>query len=305
MAPSGSVALTYKPTDELSIYSKYSRGWKPGVFNAAVLLNQNVGGDVFRPEIKLTDPEFLDAFEIGMNASWFDGAIEMRSALFYYKYSDYQVFIFRNSFGAPPQFEIVNANDAQIYGAEIDLYLEPLRDRVPQAMERLILEARFSWLESEFLDFTDTNTTFAGVNFVTQEIDFSGNQLPNAPRFKLSTSARWTFELGRFGSLTPRYDLTYTADVHFDPSEGRGLPRPELSPAPELPKYSIAQKAYVLHDLRLSYLTPGGQIELAGWVRNLTDETYKTYTAEATGIDSLLNWIGDPRTFGASISVNW
>jgi iron complex outermembrane receptor protein len=236
-APTGAIALRYRPTESVSMYAKYSHGWKPGVFNAAVLFNQDTGGGSFRPEIKKTDPEELDAFEVGLNASWLGGALETRLALFYYKYSDYQVFIFRNSFGAPPQFEIVNADDAQIYGAEVDVFAEPLQGLVPEFFEQLILEARFSWLESEFLDFTDTNTIFAGVNFVTQVVDFSGNRLPNSPRFKLSTTARYAFDLGRFGTITPRYDLTYTHEVFFDPSEGRGAPRPDiLTIAPGLPR---------------------------------------------------------------------
>jgi len=305
-APTGAIALRYSPTEDVSFYAKFSRGWKPGVFNAAVLFNQDTGGGTFAPEIKKTDPEEIDAFEIGLNASWFDGAVETRAALFYYKYSDYQVFIFRNSFGAPPQFEIVNANDAQIYGAEVDIYAEPLAGRVPSFFERLILEARFSWLESEFLDFTDTNTIATGAGFITEEVDFSGNRLPNSPRFKVSVSARYAFDLGRFGTITPRYDMVYTGEIFFDPSEGRGkLRSPELGLAPTLPKYSVGQRAYVLHDVRLSYLLPGDQIEIAGWVRNLTDERYKAYVAEATGVQSLLNWIGAPRTYGGSLSFTW
>jgi iron complex outermembrane receptor protein len=177
---------------------------------------------------------------------------------------------------------------------------------VPSFFERLILEARFSWLESEFLDFTDTNTIFSGFGFITEEVDFSGNRLPNSPRFKISASARYPFDLGRFGTLTPRYDMTYTGEVFFDPSEGRGAPRnPVFGLAPSLPKYAVGQQAYLLHDVRLSYLLPGEHIEISGWVRNLTDERYKTYVAEATGIASLLNWIGAPRTYGGSLSLTW
>ena len=306
--PTYSISLSYRPTPTLSIYAKYTRGWKPGVFNSAVLFNaQAQGGGSFGADIRVADPETIDAYEVGFDGNWLDGALSMRAALFYYDYTDYQVFIFRNDFGSPPQFEIINANDALIYGAEIDLFVQPLKGRVPQAFDRLLLEARFSWLESQFLDFTDTDTIIVGMA-TTRVIDFSGNQLPNAPRFKLSASASWSIDLGdlgRYGTLTPRYDVTYTSDIFFDPSEGRGLPPRPTDIKPQLPKYAIAQKAYFVHDVRLTYALPAGFIEVSGWIRNLTDENYKTYVANAAGAEALLNWIGEPRTYGGSLTMRW
>ncbi len=72
-----------------------------------------------------------------------------------------------------------------------------------------------------------------------------------------------------------------------------------------LPQFAIGQKAYVLHNVRLTYLFPNEQIGVSGWVRNLTDERYKIYAAQAVGFESLLNWIGDPRTYGLSVSIDW
>ena len=78
-----------------------------------------------------------------------------------------------------------------------------------------------------------------------------------------------------------------------------------IGPTNELPQFAVGQRAFLLHNLRLSYRLPNDQIEISGWVRNLTDERYKTYVAEATGLQSLLNWVGDPRTYGVSLSFSW
>lgn len=303
MAPSAAIALSYRPSDEFEVYAKYSRGWKPGVFNAAILRNKVVSTEALRPEIRITDPEHVDALEIGTRTRFLEETLEVRAALFYYKYIDYQVFTLKNSPWALPQFEIVNANDAQIYGAEVDLFAEPLMGRVPPLWEGLALEVRFSWLESKFLDFSDTRTILLQNLAVTQVLDFSGNRLPNTPRFKVSSSIRYPFELAGLGTLTPRYDLSYTDDVYFDASEGVGRP---LGIATELPKFAVGQRAYLLHNVRLSYRLPNDRIEISGWVRNLTDERYKTYVADATAsIESLLNWVGEPRTYGVSFSASW
>ena len=53
------------------------------------------------------EKETSSAFELGFNGSWFDSTLELRAAAFYYKYHDYQVFLFKSRFGSPPQFEVV------------------------------------------------------------------------------------------------------------------------------------------------------------------------------------------------------
>ena len=309
-APTGGLSLTYRVNEDVSLYGKYSRGWKSGTFNAAVLANELVGETELVPDITAAEPESVDAFEIGASGRFFDGTLELKGAFFYYKYDDYQVFVLQTTAAAPPQFEIINANDAQIYGAELELFAEPLVGRVPELLEGLSLVGRFSWLESEFLDFTRQIEQPVGGALLTRTVDFSGNRLPNTPRFKASGSVTWTFPIGRWGAIIPHYDFSYTDDVFFDPSEGRGTP-PLLSPAGvptslPLSDFAIGQPAYWLHNARLTYRLPGDMIEISGWVRNFTDTRYKTYVADATQtFQSLINWIGDPRTFGGSISLRY
>ncbi|MBW2698555.1 MAG: TonB-dependent receptor, partial [Deltaproteobacteria bacterium] len=70
--------------------------------------------------------------------------------------------------------------------------------------------------------------------------------------------------------------------------------------------FAIGQRSHVLHNLRVAYQLPGGNIEIATWVRNLTDFHYKTYVADASpSVGGLLNWIGDPRTWGVSVRVDF
>ena len=111
-------------------------------------------------------------------------------------------------------------------------------------------------------------------------------------------------DMGRWGALIPRYDFSWTDDVFFDPSEGRGVPA--LAAASSIPfsKYAIGQPAYWVHNARLGYRTGVGNIEISAWVRNLTNEVYKTYVADSSvNFFSLLNWVGEPRTYGGSISL--
>jgi iron complex outermembrane receptor protein len=133
-------------------------------------------------------------------------------------------------------------------------------------------------------------------------VDYTGNRLPNTPQFKVSGSAEYTIELGRYGALIPRYDFAWTHDIFFDPSEGRGAPQgPNRAP---LPDFAVGQAAYWIHNVRLAYRSPDERFELAGWVRNLTDEVYKTLAFDASKSAGLVgNLVGDPRTYGVSLSI--
>jgi iron complex outermembrane receptor protein len=304
-APTGTLNLNYRFSEEVSAYWKYSRGWKPGSINS---ISKNCPRDDPGCDpsgaVSFADPETIDSFETGLRGSWLDGRLQAGSALFYYKYTDYQVFVVSTE-GFNPTLVIINADDAQVYGAELDIRAEPLVDLVPPALEGLVLSARGGWLESKFLNFTRTQT-FAGNTGETFEVitDFSGNQLINAPRFKLSGAAEWTFDLGRYGALIPRYDFAWTSDIFFDPNEGLGNPNP--AGRTFLPEYAVGQRRYWLHNLRLSYRVPDGNIEIAGWVRNMTNTVYKTYGFDAsTFANVVINYVGEPRTYGLDFVVRF
>jgi iron complex outermembrane receptor protein len=295
-APTGTLSLTYHFGEDVSVYWKYSRGWKGGHFNAVAQKIEN---------LQPVEPETIDAFEVGLRGRWLDGRVGLGLSLFYYSYTDYQVFIVEDAVGAPPTYQIVNANDAEVYGGELDVRAEPI--------DGLVLSGRFGWLESQFLDFT--NDLFRSVpDFDDQgrpieknlpvTVNYSGNRLINSPQFKASFAAEWTVDLGRWGALIPRYDFAWSDDIFFDPSEGLG----SLNAKGEtvLPEYAVGQRAFWLHNAQLAYRTPEGNIELTGWVLNFMDKTYKTFAFDAsTFSDVVINFVGEPRTYGVSVSVAW
>jgi outer membrane receptor protein involved in Fe transport len=310
-APTGTLSLTYRFNEDVSAYWKYSRGWKGGHFNAAALSALNEQGE-FR--VEPVEPEVIDAFEVGLRGRFLDGRLGLGLAFFYYAYANYQVFVVQDDLGAAPSYIIKNANDAEVYGGELDLRAEPLVGWVPQVFDQLVLTGRLGWLESQFLDFTDEVYRIQQLPNPDQGpplsrvlpvlVDYSGNQLINSPRLKASLSAEWTFDLGRWGALIPRYDFAWSDDIFFDPSEGLGSPDPNGDFL--LPEYAVGQRAFSLHNVRLAYRTPAGNMEIAGWVRNLTDEVYKTYAFDASVFSGVvLNFVGEPRTWGVSLSVNW
>ena len=291
-APTGSLSLRYHFRDDISAYAKYSRGFKSAQLS--------VGGEAYEV-FTLATPETLDSFEVGLNGAWFDGRLEIQAALFHYTYDNYQFFTTSKHAGVPPTRIVVNANDAVLYGAELEIEAEPL--------DGLRLTSRFGWLEGEFVDYTERIFYDPGMGSsvpipIPRDVVYTGNRLPNTPQFTWSGSVAYAFEFGRYGSLTPRWDGIWTDDVYFDATDSRGIPN--INGINDLPKNSIGQPAYWLHNLRLSWRSADEKIEVSGWVRNLTDEVYKSYAFDASaGFGVVGNLVGDPRTYGATVGFTW
>lgn len=290
--PTGSIRLTYRFRDDTHAYWKYTHGWKPGTYNATSSIAQGVS---------TAKPETIDAFETGVSGSWFDGRVGLDFALFYYGYENYQLFTAQQFAGGQPEFVILNAAKAEVYGAEVDATGRPWTGA--------FINVRFAWLESQFLDFVQLQQEEVAeggrLKTVNRELQNTGNNLLNSPQFKVSITGEQTVPLGRFGELTARYDGVWTDTTYYDATQGAGIPNEDN--VEFLPEDTIAQGPFWLHNLRLGYRPPGAaQVEIAGWVRNLTNESYKTFAFDgSTFNETSIYFVGDPRTFGGTLTVTF
>jgi len=290
-APTGTVRLTYRFREDTHVFWKYTRGWKPGTYNATSSPGQGVS---------VARPETIDAFETGLRGSWLDGRLGADFSLFYYKYQDYQLFTAQQFANGQPEFVILNAPSAEVYGAELDLVSRPWIGA--------FMNARIGWLQSQFLEFTQVQqetVVLRGVQTtVNRELQNAGNPLLNSPRFKVSLTGEQTLPLGRWGSLTARYDGVWTDTTYYDATAGLGLPN--VQDLNFYPEDTIAQPAFWLHNLRLSYRLPGGAVEIAGFVRNIENKAYKTFAFDGSTFNNTsIYFVGDPRTFGGTLTLNF
>ncbi|MFO0688223.1 MAG: TonB-dependent receptor [Myxococcota bacterium] len=289
--PTGTVALTYDFDELREVFFKYSHGWKGLQYNAR-------DGSVASEVTDVANPEVIDAFELGGKGSWLDDRITVDGALFWYAYQNYQVFTFTNNPRSAPVRVVINADNALNFGAELATTIKPI--------EGLTADVRFGWLETKFLDFTSSaaRAVPGSTEFFRLVFDYNKNQLPNAPRFKASGGIEYAIDLNRYGRITPRYDVNWTDDVNFDPSNGLGAP--DASGNQTKPDHTIGQKAFFMHNLSLRYVTPSEQLEVAVWARNLTNEVYKTLAFDASGGPGFVgNLVGDPRTYGLTFKISY
>ncbi len=294
----GFVNLEYRFTEDVSAYMKYTRGFKAGHFNPSDADAAKIPGEGF------ADPESIDAVEWGLNATFWANRIQSNAAFFFYNYEDYQVFRLTTNFQGLSRV-VQNAEEARNFGAELEFILRPLEGLVPEEIEGLNVTLRGGWLEAEFVEFTVLEQRLFESGSLGVPIDYSGNSLLNAANMTASALFDWPVVMDRFGTLTPHYDFTWTDDIPYDPNDGRG--EPTTNGEQRFQPYTLGNRAYMLHNVRLSWKPPGdGGFEVAGWCRNVTDKRYKTFAVDLSNFSSQqLVYVADPRVCGADFRFTW
>lgn len=255
------VLLEYTTPNEGLAYLQFMQGFKSGVINIGSL------NDVI-------DPEYVDAYEIGYKMPFAGGRASLRTAAFYYDYTDLQVgFVNEQSV-----VETVNAASAEIMGVEAELFA--------RFTEGLSGELSATWLDATYTDFV---TGDYRQNF--DQVDLSGNYLQNAPKYTVRGVLDYRRPVTATGAFVGRIEASYQDKVYFT----------------EFNNSDAEQDAYGLLNLLAGYEGGDGKWSVTGWVRNATDEfiySNNIITAPLYGsvrVGSLL----PPRTYGLTLSLNF
>ena len=176
------------------IYATYNRGFKAGAFSTIPPLSTP------------TNPEFLDAYEIGSKNTLFGGRATLNLSAFYYKYSDLQVTIF---LGASAQ--TVNAAKAEIKGLDFDFNAQ-VTDNL-----RVTLGAEF--LDHKFTDYPDGPIlNFAPGGGLTRTFgDLAGNDLPYASDVVANGGLFYEMPTS-IGEFDANVNATWNKGYSFEPS---------------------------------------------------------------------------------------
>ena len=247
------VALEFRPTDDWLTYGSVTTGFKSGGFF----------GDFTFDNFELLpfDSEEVTAYELGSKSTHADGRVQLNAAVFYYEYEDIQTFI-PSALG----FRLTNLEEADIYGAEIELLASPLDG----------FDMR---LGASYLD-TEVSSRVEG---------FDGNELPNSPEMQITYTFRYEFPLGDTLAMALQADGKYSDESYRESSNNPWL----------------VTDSYGLLNLRGSVLTVDGTWELAVWGRNITDEEYEQERFASDIIGQVVALQGNPRTYGVTLNYTF
>ena len=265
-AVSGRFVIDYQPTDDWMFYGSISRGFKSGGFNLGSFFDPN--------EVTQVDPEYLTAFEIGSKSTLLDRRLRLNSSVFYYDYSELQVYTYVSGSTptTPVVFALENAADAKIYGVELEMNA--------LISERLSMNLGAGYLRTEYKDFV---SSVGG--------DLSGNPMPGSPKYNLSVEL--SYDLGNIKEwqVEAKVDYSYTDHRYFNAFKNE-----EVS----------SLGSHELIGARLSSTSPNGKWNVALWGRNLTDEEYIVDSTDLQGNFGFISeFYGDRRSVGIDVSYTF
>ena len=247
------VALEFRPTDDWLTYGSVTTGFKSGGFF----------GDFTFDNFELLpfDSEEVTAYELGSKSTHADGRVQLNAAVFFYEYEDIQTFV-PSAIG----FRLTNLEEADIYGAEIELLASPTDG----------LDIR---LGASYLD-TEVSSSIAG---------FDGNELPNSPEMQFTYTLRYEFPMGDTLAMALQADGKYSDESYRESSNNPWL----------------VTDSYGVLNLRGSLLTTDGTWEVAVWGRNITDEEYEQERFASDIVGQVVALQGNPRTYGVTLNYSF
>ncbi|MEN3953183.1 TonB-dependent receptor [Iodidimonas sp. SYSU 1G8] len=251
--------LTWKPTDDLTLYGAYKTGFKAGGFSHTAVLVQGINLD------RLTfDSEKVEGFEIGAKATLLDGRLQLSSAAYRYDFKDQQVSAFD---AETTSFTIENAARTRTTGVELDaIYV---------ATDQLQLRGNVAYNRARYRDFL--GPCFAGqtqeegcnqlvnpnTGFPTSQ-DLSGKHPPISPDWNLSLGFTYDWNLSNYLGFSIASDVRYVSSYPLLPEN-----RPDLF-----------QDGYITVDAVARLYSLNDRWELALIGRNLTNEVILLNSSE-------------------------
>ncbi len=227
----------------------------------------NGGALLDSSEAAIADPEFMNNFEIGYKGSLLQEQLQVNLTGFYMEYEDQQVLISNPTpFGFLPNLQ--NAGSSEISGVEFDISWQPTKAWFAQLGG--------AYLDAEFEEFLDPNLG----------IDRSGNKLAHAPEWNLNGIVRYETSI-RDGVFAAQVDWWWLDDQFFTV---------ENTPA-------LREDAHGEVNARASYTFWDDRLELAMFVRNITDERYLVtgFDTASAGFGANIFILNRPRTFGGEV----
>ena len=195
------LALTYFPSDNVTLYAQASKGFRAGGANATAALIPIFNGGLTIDDS--FDSETLWNYELGAKSFLFDRRMMLNAYLFLMEWKDRQVAAIDNS--GLLDF-VVNAGDAESIGLEMEATVN--------LTDQLQLQGSFTFLNTEFKDNVANPVT--GL-----PLTIKGNELPRAADFSAYIALNYVRTLS--SGLEGMFNINYTyAGKNF--SDAQNIP---------------------------------------------------------------------------------
>ena len=271
----GTVKLTFFPSDETMLYASYSTGFKSGGTNT----------DRINPTFSTVfGAESSDSIEFGFKGDL--GPVRLSAALFMTDFEDFQANTFTGT-----GFNLQNAGDVETQGFEIEALWRPT--------DNLEIQAFYAHNEADYKSFRvgtcwDTTPFHTGVpdpappGIDPEQCDRSGYPVPYNPEDRAFIAATQNFPMGN-NNLFIRAEYSYASELFTDG---------DLDPLTK-------QDSLGLLNLRVG-MDFGDSSTLTLWGRNVTDERWYSGSFDAPiQLGRMNSYPSEPSTYGVTFQMNF
>jgi len=257
--PSGRLGMRYNFSRDVMAYGQYSRGYRSSSMN---------GSAGCAAELNVANPEFLDAFELGLKSQWLERRLQFNASAFYYNFTDQQ---FRNPAPGtsgcnstnPLATQLVNAAKSRIYGIEIETQARVTRN----------FDVTFGagLLNSEYQELSLYDST----SLTTR--DLSGNKVLEAPPYTINVGLNYTIPV-KAGDVVLHGDAVWVGRQFYTAFN-------------DIPPYDQQQSPSNWEsNARIAFRSASERFEFGLWGKNLNN-------------NEAVNWAINPQVFGIKFTT--
>ncbi|MBN1625085.1 MAG: TonB-dependent receptor plug domain-containing protein [Deltaproteobacteria bacterium] len=316
--PDFKYGFEYDLAENLMLYGSYSSSYR----SADAMSMPDASGN-------FPDPEELDAYTLGAKSRWFGNKLQVNASAYYYDYANKLCTGFKEALGVTEYdlggdymgvYEGGRGYQAQatpdglyptpdIYDLDEDgdttepvaFDLHDANSQGTGAFKSLGMDLQTSWIitSKDRLNFSIAylSAEWIDLHFHYQwymywpDEDYKGVTPTNSPKFSMTASYEHNFMLGSYGTLTPRLDMQRKTSYSM-----------VWNPADKDPEGYGHQKPYYLWDASATFSHSAGKWSVNTYVKNITNYAVKR---SYMGMMSFTMMIGDPRIYGATLSVKF
>jgi len=213
------VTLTYRPSDDMTVYGAYKQGFKSGSFSTAT---PPVSG-----ENNSFGEEKVRGGEFGLKSFMLDRRLAVNLVPYFYRYEGLQVGVISPPQAGVPIIQTLNAATAHIYGVDLDGAFRPA------SLERLQINGNAEFNHGRYLDFTNApcwggqsisqgcNQAYNPTTKAYTAQDLSGTPLIRAPNLTANVGFTYTLPVMSQYQLVFSNNNSYTTRYVSDLAIGR------------------------------------------------------------------------------------
>ncbi|QIB64993.1 TonB-dependent receptor [Kineobactrum salinum] len=177
------LALDWQINEAAMLFASYATGYKSGGINQTASVSLGAANAIY-------DPEFVDAYEVGIKSTLLNGNMQLNTSLYRNEYDDLQFQVFG---AAGP--EAFNASGATVQGWELELRTV--------ITDTLSIDGSLGLTNSEFDD------------QIIDGIQIGGNQVQRTPDLTYNIGLTKYWDLGDSGHLKLRLEYAYTDEIYY------------------------------------------------------------------------------------------